>query len=376
MHIDASSACDDGNPCTADTCDPKAGCGHTATPGPCDDGLKCTQDDSCINGLCNSSTPTNCDDGNVCTNDKCSENNANGCYHETVPQSYGMACGPTSACILSGCVNWSEEHVAIPGGPFIKGCTSAVGSAACDANPDSKNTVTVGDFQIDRTEVTVAAYAACVKAGGCTTPVVYAPGGPSCTWSPNFITSNSPGTRPINCLTFKQSQDYCTWRGQRLPSDAEWEKAARGGCEFYLGKDCATAEPVYPWGNDPATCLLAIMTGGIYKADVGCQGNWPYPVDSRPNGDSPYGLHDTVGNVAERVQDCSHDLPLGAGPKDGSAWVAGCTGAIDYLQRVTRGGHYASTAASADLNAWQGTTTLDSATLATVGFRCAKSGLN
>jgi len=108
------SACDDGNPCTDDNCDPKADCSHTNNNGFCDsDGSVCTKDDACANGKCLSGKPLNCDDNNVCTTDSCDAKsgckNVNaeglGCNVDDNPCTVGDACkegkcvaGPPKAC--------------------------------------------------------------------------------------------------------------------------------------------------------------------------------------------------------------------------------------------------------------------------------------
>jgi formylglycine-generating enzyme required for sulfatase activity len=374
LHISVASVCDDGNPCTTDSCATKTGCGHVAAPGPCDDGMVCTQGDACVDGLCNGKTKE-CDDGNACTNDKCANYLPTGCYHEIVPNNYGLPCDVSATCIGSTCVGWQDDMVTIPQGTFFKGCTPAVGKASCNNDPNLSVLVDVPAVQLDRTEVTVAAYAACVTAGGCT-PAVIGTESPNsagyrCLWKdPTGV--SLPGLRPINCVTRQQSEDFCSWRGKRLPTDAEWEKAARGGCALYGSADCAAAEPVQPWGNQPASCVLAVMTDAKYALSTGCGGIGPMDTGSRPQGKSPYGLLDMVGNVAERVQDCTHAVPVAAGPTDGSAWVTGCFVAN---QRVVRGGSYQNTMSSPELSAWGSSGITDTAASPIVGFRCARNPL-
>lgn len=90
----SDAECDDGNPCTANTCIPATGCSNPAISGPCDDGNACTTNDFCAFSLCLSVTPVVCDDGNPCTDNSC--NPATGC--QSVPNS--AACDDGDACTL------------------------------------------------------------------------------------------------------------------------------------------------------------------------------------------------------------------------------------------------------------------------------------
>jgi formylglycine-generating enzyme required for sulfatase activity len=159
------------------------------------------------------------------------------------------------------------ETVDVPAGEFAMGCNEAVDSA-CDDDEKPQHTVTLSAFSIDRTEVTQAQYTACVLDGACSPP--------ACEW-------NCDNTDyPAGCLVSAQAEAYCDWAGKRLPTEAEWEKAARG-----------TEALKYPWGNDDPSCDIANMAGcGTAKA-----------VGSFPSGASPYGALDMAGNVVEMVAD-------------------------------------------------------------------------
>ena len=112
---------------------------------------------------------------------------------------------------------------------------------------------------------------------------------------------------PINCVSADQAAVYCAWLGKVLPSEAMWEKAARGGCETLDG-DCKSSMRVYPWGDSPPTCDEA----GLKKCGGGLQ-----PVDGLPMGMSPYGVRQMAGNICEWVADVMDPLMLTV-PADGS----------------------------------------------------------
>jgi formylglycine-generating enzyme required for sulfatase activity len=201
------------------------------------------------------------------------------------------------------------EWVSLPGGRYTMG------------RPDGEKyelpnrSVTVKPFQIAKTEVTVAQYRACVQAGACTPPAT----GGECTWG-----LEGRERHPVNCVDWAQARAFSAWAGGRLPTEAEWEFAARSG----------GADQDYPWGDTPATCERAVMSeGGLFEmASWGCGEKAYWPVCSKPAGNSRQGLCDLAGNVWEWVEDCygSYADP----PKDGGQ----CE------KRVLRGGTLSSDA--------------------------------
>jgi len=168
--------------------------------------------------------------------------------------------------------------ISIPAGEFFMGCNPEVDD---QCQPDEKpgRKVYLDAFRIDRTEVTVAQYARCVKAGQCTPPDTET----TCNWG-----KEGRARHPVNCVDWHQAQAYCAWAGKRLPTAAQWEKAARGAD----GRK-------YPWGNQDAGCERAVMIG----KETGCDKRSTWPVCSKPEGNSAYGLCDMAGNVWEWVAD-------------------------------------------------------------------------
>jgi formylglycine-generating enzyme required for sulfatase activity len=133
-------------------------------------------------------------------------------------------------------------------------------------------------FFIDRTEVPRRDYERCVTSGKCRAPARY----PDAT---------SP-VHPIVGVSWQDADAFCRYAGKRLPSEAEWEKAARG-----------TDGRRYPWGNAP-DCAAANY--GNFQGEGFCEGQnpgRPVAVGSHPSGRSPFGAEDMAGNVWEWVAD-------------------------------------------------------------------------
>ncbi|CAN0565396.1 unnamed protein product, partial [Laminaria digitata] len=123
--------------------------------------------------------------------------------------------------------------VSVPAGEFYMGCNERVDSECGDDEKPGK-TVHVGAFRIDTTEVTVAAYKKCVDAGACSSGNFRTKSESKyCNWG-----HSGRGTHPMNCVNWAGADKYCKWVGKRLPSEKEWEKAARG-----------TDGRKYAWGN-------------------------------------------------------------------------------------------------------------------------------
>lgn len=224
------------------------------------------------------------------------------------------------ACAFSAPRAWSatlpadalpETMALIPAGAMALGCNPATESCSADARPLEQ--IALAAFAIDVDEVTVAEYQACVDAGACEAALDVNP------------TCNAAAGRtdhPVNCVRYSHAQAYCAWAGKRLPDEAEWTKAARGGCEHF--GDCLAEAPRWPWGSAPHSCDLAVFRDASGK---GCGTGGTAPAGSRPDGASPYGLRDMVGNVMEYVAPYdAADQALAHGIRRGGGWYWSATG--------------------------------------------------
>ena len=217
------------------------------------------------------------------------------------------------------------EWVTIPGGSFMMG--------ADDGRPDArpKHQVTVKTFQMAKTLVTNKQYQACVKAGACTSPHDIDGTCQIFFHAQEIKPSILPKTfqdddQPVVCVDWHQAKGFAKWVGGRLPSEAEYEYAARSG-----GKDIK-----YPWGDETPTCERVVI---VNEKGRGCGRETTWPVCSKPKGNTSQGLCDMAGNVYEWLQDWYHDSYTGA-PSDGSAWVTPPAGKAT---RVGRGGSWVDT---------------------------------
>ena len=238
---------------------------------------------------------------------------------------------------FAGCTKNSEkpEMVHIEAGEFWMGCDENTDKECLDIEKPGR-LINLAAFSIDRSEVTTKAYKSCVEAGGCSEPQ-----------SGMLLNWNNPARddHPINGVTWSQAKAYCKWAGKRLPSEAEWEKAARG-----------TDRRLYPWGDQKPDCSRAVISEG--RNNAGCGSRTTSPVCSKPEGHSPYGLCDMGGNVSEWVED---------------TWSLYGKEADTQLQgfRIRRGDSYESSPGKYSRLSFRLQTTAESAARYG-GFRCAK----
>ena len=182
-----------------------------------------------------------------------------------------------------------DEMLSVPEGVFRMGAASADRFAEPDERPQRE--IYLSTFQIDRFEVTRGRYREAIKAGVVSAPLEW-----SGTW-PNL---------PVSGVTWRDAEAFCRWHGKRLPTEAEWEKAARG-----------PDARIFPWGDewDSRKVRLAGTSG-------------PIDVDAYPGGASQHGAFQMAGNVAEWVADwyapTAYDAapsPNPRGPNTGTAKV-------------------------------------------------------
>jgi len=173
-----------------------------------------------------------------------------------------------------------EGMVIVPAGKFTMGCEYGK-VEGCDTSESPAHDVELDAYFMDLFEVSVGDYAACVKTGACAD--IRNPMDPVCT------TSFQDPSLPLDCVSQIQAKSYCQWMGKRLPTEAEWEKAARG-----------TDRRLYAWGNSPKPSCENL---GIWGSRTSCPLATPHPRGTYVLDRSPYGVRDMMGGVAEMVSD-------------------------------------------------------------------------
>ncbi len=294
----------------------------------------CTSEQVCRGGAC-------CDKD--CHGKDCGEDGCGGwCGHCTPTQ----LCGAQGRCILAECnvaecpifpePGWTvscnafnhceyaridglaeDVEIFVPPGTFVMGnpeaepeCNEGDDDPCLLSFPPMMITFTRGYF-IDKFEVSIRQYARCVEEGFCIAPSRCF-GGVSKPWS--LEEGYDPGRAlwPVGCVTLGDATKYCEWAGKQVPTEAQWERAAKG-----------SSHRTYPWGDQPSTCDLAhtreCIDWMVWNPNV-----WLAEVDSHPLGLSPVGAVNMAGNVLEWVQDCFHSPTQGGAPADGSVWEDDC----------------------------------------------------
>lgn len=199
-------------------------------------------------------------------------------------------------------------EVSVPASEFLMGSDKNKDSQAGD-DETPQHTVYQDAFWIDQTEVTNAQYARCVASGQCTSPQSTKSDSRS-----SYYGVSQFANYPVIYVDWNQAQTYCAWAGRRLPSEAEWEKAARG-----------TDGRIYPWGDTaPDQSKLN------FNQDQGDT----TAVGSYPSGASFYEALDMAGNVSEWVNDWYSDSYYQQSP------ARNPPGPTSAMYRVVRGGSW------------------------------------
>ena len=208
---------------------------------------------------------------------------------------------------------WHEfklvDHVTVyvPADTFQMGCDPLHNAGySCNYEETPLHLVYLSSFWIDKYEVTNSQYAECVADYGCRTPQDY-----SSNYRGSYYGNPTYANYPVIYVTWYQASNYCSWTGGRLPTEAEWEKAARG-----------RNPQAYPWGDSPADCSMA--NSGSCEGDTTQAGNYPL-------GASKYGAMDMAGNVSEWVGDWYDEGYYWSSPTDNPV------GPANGNDRVTRG---------------------------------------
>ncbi len=206
-------------------------------------------------------------------------------------------------------------QICIPAGEFTMGSVDGL------ADQIPIHTVNLGAFWIDQTEVSNEQYSKCVSAGACKRPGFF-----NSYTRTDYYNNPEYANYPVIWVDYQKAADYCAWAGRSLPTEAEWEKAARG-----------PAETTYPWGNNPPAINLANF--GLNVGDT-------TPVTDYPAGASPYSVLNMSGNVWEWVHDWYGNYSHAAaedptGPQSGTWRVlrGGSFSDNDFLASTYRGSH-------------------------------------
>jgi len=254
----------------------------------------------------------------------------------------------------------SIEWVSIPAGNFIMGSTAADTAIWPYTNDEyPQHIVYLNDYQISKYEITNAQYKTFIDAGGYSKSTYWSTDGwkwrtdnsitePRWWYKGKYNSGNAFPNYPVVGICWHEADAFCRWAGGRLPTSAEWEKAARGTDAHY-----------WPWGNiwDATKCNSEGTLDGYEKSA---------PVGSFPSGVSPYGVYDMAGNVLEWCNDWYqsgyYSVSSGNNP----------TGPITGTRRVLRDGCWANDSSYCRTAIYLGDDPSGRADVGLFGFRIAK----
>ncbi len=241
-----------------------------------------------------------------------------------------------------------DGMVHVPAGQFVMG--SDAGEGRADEAPE--HVVYLTDYYLDVNEVTNAEYRACVVAGEC-----FAPTSADSYTRTGYFNDPAYDNHPVVHVTWHQARTYCEWKGKRLPTEAEWEKAARGGCELSGDTSCgADDERSFPWGDANPTCGLATTYGCVTDTNH---------VGATAAGAGPYGTNNQAGNVGEWVSDWYMGTYYQSSPASNPLGPQGSA----YTRRGFRGGSWRGSSGETRVSMrGSGQAAFSSVAL---GFRCA-----
>ena len=239
---------------------------------------------------------------------------------------------------IGSVLTWFDysNYVYVPSGEYITGKDTST-----QADYSSQHSVSLDGFWIQQTEVTNQQYAQCVSDGKCSPPgqepdVPY--------WFESLYESN----HPVVGVTWFQAREYCSYMQGRLPTEAEWEAAARGP----EGK-------IFPWGGDKPNCNYLNVNGCLESEE-------PYDILSNPFGASDFYAYEMAGNVFEWVEDWYAKDYYASSPSENP------TGPLDGRKKVYRGGSYKST--GDEVGSYLRFSTEPENQSSDIGFRCVLDG--